>query len=153
MDLFLKIRDLLDQNIISYELKEHPPTATSEESARHRGEPLKIGAKAILLKTDDTFILAVFPADRKLDSKQLKKLLGSKKLRFATEEELQQITGCIKGAVPPFGQLFGTEMIIDEALFDEEYMAFNAGSLEQSMKMKTVDYQKLIQSRKERFTE
>src|SRR3954451_11841425 len=45
----------------------HEPTRTSEESANARGEPLQIGGKAILLKTDDVFRLFVLPADRKLD--------------------------------------------------------------------------------------
>ena len=35
-------------------------------------------------------------------------------------------------------------MIVDKKLFEEEYMAFNAGSLEHSIKMKTKDYRDII---------
>src|SRR3989338_8260014 len=103
MSLFQKIRDFLNQHQIPYTIIEHLPTPTSEDSARLRGEPLKIGAKALVLKTDDSFLMAVIPADRQLDTKKLKKLLHTRNLRFATPDELREKTGCEKGAVPPFG--------------------------------------------------
>ncbi|MBS3175712.1 hypothetical protein J4457_00565 [Candidatus Woesearchaeota archaeon] len=57
---------------------------------------------------------------------------------------MQQTTGLPKGAVPPFGNFLNIPMVVDKALFDEEYMAFNAGSLELSFKMKTKDYKTLV---------
>ena len=147
-----KIEQLLNQHHCIYEVKHHPPTRTSEESAKYRNEPLKIGAKAIVLKADNHFIMAVLPANRHLNSNLLKKYLRSKNLRFATGEELFQLTSLVPGAVPPFGSLFNLRMIVDEALFSEEFMAFNAGSLEQSIKMKTQDYAQIIQPETLSFT-
>lgn len=149
MDLFNKIKQLLDDNKISYQKYNHPPTKTSEESAKYRGVSLKIGAKAILLKDKKGFLIAVVPADRRLDSKKLKKVLQSKKLRFSTEEELKELTGCDKGSLPPFGSFFNLKIIADKALFEEEEIAFNAGSLENSIKMKTKDYTDLVNPQKE----
>ncbi|MEK6901004.1 MAG: YbaK/EbsC family protein [Nanoarchaeota archaeon] len=143
--IFENITALLREHTLSYIVKEHPPTTTSEESAHARGEPLKIGAKALMVKSDAEFVLAVLPADRRLDTGALKKLLGTKNMRFATPEELKQVTGCDKGAVPPFGNLLGVRMIVDQALFEEEFMAFNPGSLERSIKMKTAEYQRVVQ--------
>ncbi len=135
---------LLDQHNIHYVIKEHAPTPTSEDSARARGEPKKIGAKALLFKADDKFILCILPADRNVDSKAIKTIYNAKNLRLATIDELKEQTGCDKGAVPPFGSLMQIEMIVDQALFDEEFMAFNAGSLTTSIKMKTEDYKKIV---------
>ncbi len=149
MKLFEKIKELLEENSILYRTYNHPPTKTSEKAAEYRNVPLKIGAKAILLKEKKGFVIVIIPADRKLDSKKLKKVLGSKKLRFATEEELKEITGCDKGALPPFGSFFNLPLIVDKALFEEAEMAFNAGSLENSIKMKTKDYKILVHPQEE----
>lgn len=146
MTLFNRIIEFLDAHTVNYTVIEHPPTPTSEDSARYRGEPLKIGAKALVVKTDTEFLLAVIPADRKLDTKALKKIANSRNLRFATPEELKEKTGCEKGAVPPFGELLGIPMMVDPALFAEEDMAFNAGSLEKSIKMKTADYRRIVRA-------
>ena len=151
-NIFEKITELLAKHIIQYQVKEHLPTRTSEESAWHRGEPLKIGAKAMVMKTDTQFILAVLPADRKIDSARLKQALNTRNLRFATTEELLELTGLVPGAIPPFGSLFNLPMIVDKALLEEEYMAFNAGSLEKSIKMKVKDYVDVVTPRIEEFS-
>ncbi len=143
--VFEKIKSLLDENNIDYIVKEHPPTRTSQESALHRGEPLKIGAKALLVKGKDGFVLCVIPADQKLDTKKVKKIIKSKNLRFATIDELDELTGLVPGSVPPFGSILKIKMIVDAKQFEEEWMAFNAGSLEISIKMKTKDYRKIVE--------
>ena len=79
--------------------------------------------------------------------------MNSKNLRFATPEELKEMAGVEKGAVPPFGPLFGVEMIVDTTLFENEFMAFNAGSLETSIKMRTEDYKRIVNPRVEEITE
>lgn len=150
--IFEEIKELLDEKKVIYQFKVHPPTYTSEESALHRGEPLKIGAKAMILKTDTGFMMAALPADRKIDSARLKEIFHTKNLRFATKEELLEKTGLVPGAIPPFGSLFNTPMIIDKALLEEEYIAFNAGSLEKSIKMKTKDYMEIVKPKVEEFS-
>ncbi len=147
-----KIVALLDSSGVDYTVKKHAATPTSEDSARERGEPLKIGAKALLLKCKKEFVLVVLPADKRLEMKALRRVLGSSKLRFATEEELKELTGLEKGAVPPFGNFLGIEMIVDAKLFDEEWMAFNAGSLTMSVKMKAADYKRVVEPRVEEFS-
>src|SRR5437016_5528948 len=99
-----KIRDLLKTQGVSFKEIHHEPTYTSEESARARGVELHMGAKAILAKTDEAFRLFVLPADAKLDSAAIKRTLCIKKMRFATREELFDLTGLVPGCVPPFGE-------------------------------------------------
>ena len=99
---FDKIKTFLDENNVSYEFKEHEPVRTSEEAATVRGDDIRIGAKAMVLKADNDFLMVVLSAAKKIDSKTLKEILGVKKLRFATPEEVMEKTGCIPGGVPPF---------------------------------------------------
>jgi Ala-tRNA(Pro) deacylase len=136
------IREILNSHNISYRELHHEPTFTSAESARVRGEELRIGAKAILLKTDDTFGLFVIPADGKLDSAAIKRHLGLKKLRFATAEELFEITGLVPGSVPPFGSpVLPVQLYADPAVgAGTGRIAFNAGSLTVSIIMDAGDW-------------
>jgi len=116
-----------------------------------RGEPLDVGAKALLLKVDDAFHLFVLPADCKLDSAAVKKKFSAKRLRFATPEELLALTGVVPGSVPPFGEPILPFQLFADVSVGSAYgrVAFNAGSLTNSIVMSAVDW--AIVARPERF--
>ena len=137
-----RIREALSRQGVAYREISHAPTHTSEESARVRGESLAVGAKALLLKTDDVFRLFVLPADRQLDTKKIKQELKVKSTRFATSEELLALTGLVPGSVPPFGNpILPFELYGDTAIGTvEDKVAFNAGSLTLSIVMKATDW-------------
>jgi prolyl-tRNA editing enzyme YbaK/EbsC (Cys-tRNA(Pro) deacylase) len=135
------IRRLLADEGVPFREVQHVPTYTSEESAKARGEDLHTGGKALLLKTGDTFRLFVLPADRKLDSVAVKRRFGIKKVRFATADELKELTGLVPGSVPPFGPpVLPFEVYVDDAIRANERIAFNAGSLTDSIILATADY-------------
>jgi prolyl-tRNA editing enzyme YbaK/EbsC (Cys-tRNA(Pro) deacylase) len=152
MSAFSKIKSFLEEHHVSYEYKEHEEVRTSEEAAKARGEDIKIGAKAMILKADDKFIMFVLSAAKKIDSKRVKEILGAKSLRFATPEEVNQLTGCIPGGVPPFANIFGLDLLLDKTIVANEFMAFNAGERTKSLKIKTVDYLRLLKPRIEDFS-
>ena len=138
------IRAYLESKGVEFVEKHHEPTHTSDESARARGEPLRIGAKALLIKTDGRFRLFVLPADRKVDARAIKRHFGAKKLRFADAAELLTLTGLAPGSVPPFGEpILELELIADPALCDNDKVAFNAGSLTASIVMSSADYRRV----------
>jgi len=128
---------------VAFEIMEHAPVRTSEEAARVRGTPLEAGAKALVVRADERFVHCVLPAHLKADNALLRGLVGTRKLRFATPEELQTLTGCAPGAVPPFGNLFGLPVLVDEALCRNERVAFNAGSNAVSITMRAEDLVRL----------
>jgi prolyl-tRNA editing enzyme YbaK/EbsC (Cys-tRNA(Pro) deacylase) len=138
-----RIRETLSSGGVAHKEISHAPTHTSEESARVRGESLAVGAKALLLKTDDVFRLFVLPADRQLNTKRIKQELKVKSTRFATSEELLNLTGLVPGSVPPFGTpILPFELYGDTAIGTvEDKVAFNAGSLTLSIVMKATDWQ------------
>lgn len=100
----------------------HPPVRTSVEASNQRQVPLHSGAKAMLVcqKNTGQFALIVLPAHLSCNNKKIAATLGfpASKLRMATEEEVRAITGCIPGAVPPFGALFpqSVRTLIDEKM-------------------------------------
>jgi len=128
---------------VAFEIFEHAPVHTSEEAARARGTRLEEGAKALVVRAEDRYVPLVLPAHLKADNALLRALLGTRKLRFATPEELSALTGCAPGAVPPFGNLFGLPVFVDEELCRNERVAFNAGSNSVSVTMRRGDLVRL----------
>lgn len=148
-----RILELLDDAEISYRRISHEPTRTSEDSARARGESLETGGKALLLKAGDRFAVFVLSAALKLDSHAVKKHLGSRSLRFATADELMEMTGLVPGSVPPFGEpLLPFPLYIDESIEANERIAFNAGSLTDSLVLETADYLRIAGGEVFRFS-
>jgi prolyl-tRNA editing enzyme YbaK/EbsC (Cys-tRNA(Pro) deacylase) len=144
-NVFQKIKALLDQHAIPYRHIHHQPTHTSEQSARARGESTRIGGKTLVVKIEDEFRLFVLSAARKMDSHAMKKHLGVKRTRFATRQELKELTGCVPGCVPPFGPpILDLELYLDRSILENERIAFNAGSLTDSIIMKVEDYLSLV---------
>ena len=135
------ILEFLDGAGISYRHISHEPTRTSEDSARARGEALETGGKALLLKAGEGFFVFVLSAALRLDSQAVKKRLGVKSLRFATAEELMELTGLVPGSVPPFGEpVLPFSLYVDESIEANDRIAFNAGSLTESLVLSTADY-------------
>jgi prolyl-tRNA editing enzyme YbaK/EbsC (Cys-tRNA(Pro) deacylase) len=94
-----------------------------------------------LIKTDDVLRLFVLPADCRADSSAIRTELGVRRTRFATPEELQELTGLVPGSVPPFGDpILPFALHVDEGTCANERIAFNAGTLTDSMILTTADY-------------
>jgi len=138
--VFERIEEKLQQAGITFTVTRHAPVYTSEEAARIRGVPLCSGAKALVVKAGEAFCLLVVPADRKLDSKKARSALGVKALRFASREEVEQLTGLQPGSIPPFGSLFGLATSCDSALAGNPSINFNAGDHSISLSMSYADY-------------
>ncbi len=147
----LQIVELLKNGGYWFETFEHEPVRTSEEAAKMRdGYSLHQGAKAIIVRvkitnSDKKFVMLVIPGDLRFDNSKVKKLFNAKDIRFATEEEITALTNGVQtGGVPPFGNLFGLEVVVDPILLENEKIVFNAGDRRFSIGMKSVDYQTLV---------
>jgi Ala-tRNA(Pro) deacylase len=138
--VFLRVENLLKQHGVSFGVLRHQPVFTSEQAAAVRGVALSAGAKALICKVDDCFVMFVIPGDRKLDSKRVRQALGIHALRFATPDELRELTGLTPGAVPPFGSLFGLPTHCDARLAENERINFNAGDHSVSVSLRFTDY-------------
>lgn len=150
--VFERLVDLILDNKIDFEVMTHQPVETSEQAALVRGTNLESGAKAIVAKVDK-FMMFVLPSNLKLDSAKIKKIFKTKNFRFADDRELIEITGCKKGAVPPFGLLFDLETIVDKELLKQKEINFNAGANDKSIKMKTEDYIKIVKPKIEKISQ
>jgi len=139
-----RIVEWLTREGVTFRQVHHEPTFTSEQSAAARGEDVRVGGKALLLKVGEVFRLFVMSAALKLDSAAVKAHFGVKKVRFADAAELLQLTTLVPGSVPPFGEpILPFELFVDPSTTANTVIAFNAGSLTDSIIMPVADYLRL----------
>jgi len=144
MEVLDKIRNYLNENDVEFKEIHHNPTRTSQEAADARGEDVRIGGKALVMKIGKEVKLLVISAACKMDSRKIKEHFEVKRTRFLFKEELMELTGLVPGCVPPFGNpILDIELYVDESITRNKRIAFNAGSLTDSIIMSTEDYFRL----------
>lgn len=151
-----QITEILKSHKVWFETFEHEPVRTSEEAAKIRtGYSIHQGAKAMIVRVkitniDKKFVMLVVPGDLRFNNDRVKQIFTAKDIRFATEEEVAALTDGIQpGGVPPFGNLFDLEVIVDPLLLENEKIVFNAGDRSFSIGMKSVDYKMIVSPRVE----
>jgi prolyl-tRNA editing enzyme YbaK/EbsC (Cys-tRNA(Pro) deacylase) len=146
-----QIIELLKSHNFWFETFEHEAVRTSEEAAKVRhGYELRQGAKSLILRIrkngEKYFVNVIIPGSERFNNSRFQELLGTKDIRFATQEEASEITGGIEfGGVPPFGNLFGLPVYVDKKLLENEKIIFNAGDRRFSVALLSKDWVTLVQ--------
>lgn len=145
MPILRRLKEVLDQAKISYEIYNHPPAFTAQEIAATQHIPGNEMAKVVILKVDGGFIMAVVPASRLVDLGKAKMGLTAQEVALATEEEFSSLfPECAIGAMPPFGNLFGLPVYVDPALEKDEAIYFNGGNHFQTVRLRYRDFKELV---------
>jgi Ala-tRNA(Pro) deacylase len=153
MPILLMLKSYLDQHHVAYESIHHRRDYTSQEAAADTHTPGKEFAKTVILAVDDRFGMFVLPAIRQVDLEKVKRKLGAKKVRLASEDELAKISAdCEVGAMPPFGTLYELPVYVSPLITQDRLITFNAGTHEDAVRMLYSDYEKLAQPQSIDFT-
>ena len=137
---------------VEYEVIPHARTLTARDEAFEIGL-IEVG-KTVVLATERGFLRAVVPAAERLDLHKVRVLTGSRTLRLASEEELAGAYPMFElGAVPPFGGPTGDRTIVDRRLAHHESMVLEAGTHEESIRLRTRDLIRLTDARIEDICE
>jgi Ala-tRNA(Pro) deacylase len=140
-----KLKDFLDRNEIKYELIHHPTTYTAQLTAASSHLKPDELAKTVIVNRDGKLAMAVLSASRRVDLTALHAGSGAASLRLASELEFkQQFPDCDAGAMPPFGNLYGMEVFVDEGLRKNARVAFNAGSHDELLRLEYADFARLV---------
>lgn len=130
---------------IDNEIVEHPDLKTPPEVQGYLGLTLADGLSTMLMKAGDEFVSVVRRCDTRLDSKKLKKLVGTSKLRMANPEEFSKLTnGLPLGTARVFTPNLKT--YLDENLFKKECLTSGSGSFTCSVRVRSADLEKLPNS-------
>jgi Ala-tRNA(Pro) deacylase len=140
MGIAMKLSDYLKANGVPFEVVNHPHSGNSMQTARASNVPARCVAKAVVLEDATHTVMAVLPASRRLELRELQASDGPA-LRLATEAELKGLfIDCEPGAVPPIGAVYGIETIWDDSLMEQPETYFEAGDHETLVHMKTRDF-------------
>lgn len=141
-----QLKEFLDRHKVKYVTIAHSLAFTAQEiaqSAHIRGQEL---AKTVMVRLDGKMAMAVLPASRRVDFDLLKQGSGARTVELAGEGEFKdRFPGCELGAMPPFGNLYGMEVLVSEDLAGDDEIAFNAGTLTELIRMSSKDFQRLVQ--------
>ena len=138
------LRDFLDSHSLSYDVIAHEHTESGLRNAEAAHLPGDSVAKSVLLKDGDNYLLVVLPATRRLDLGQLHKALN-RQVGLATEDEVVKIfRDCEIGAIPPTGQFYDIETIVDDALLSQDEIYFEAGDHVSLVHMNRQNFSKLM---------
>ena len=145
MYLLTRLKQYLDRENVPYQHDVHRTAYTAQEVAAEEHVPGKLVAKTVVVKADAQFAMAVLPASLRLDTAALKTALGAKEVRLATEFEFTGLfPDCDVGAMPPFGNLYGLSVYVDESLTEDPEIVFNAGTHQDTIRMTYSDFARLV---------
>ena len=145
MPILRKLKAVLDQAKISYEVFNHPQAYTAQEIAASQHVSGREMAKVVILKLDGHFAMGVLPANKMVSFERARVGLGVKELSLATEDEFARLfLECEIGAMPPFGELFNLPVYVDPALEKDETIVFNAGNHQQTVRLRYADFKGIV---------
>jgi Ala-tRNA(Pro) deacylase len=146
MPILERLQRYLDDNRVRYEVLSHPPAYTAQEIAAAQHVKGRDFAKVVMAETPEGPLMVVLPATRRLDLLKLRAVLASKHPpRLAHEDEFAHLFApCEPGAMPPFGNLFGVPVYVDQSLTAEEAIVFQAGTHADTVRMRYADFAELV---------
>jgi Ala-tRNA(Pro) deacylase len=138
------LRKFLDENHIKYVNIRHSPAYTAQEIAASAHIPGKELAKTVMVKVDDELAMVVLPASKRVWTEEVSHAANGATVTLAEETEFKKrFPDCERGAMPPFGNLYGMRTYLSPALAKDEEIAFNAGSHTELIRMKYEDFERL----------
>jgi Ala-tRNA(Pro) deacylase len=148
-----KLKEFLDSQNVMYTTISHSPAYTAQEVAASAHIPGKEMAKTVIVKIDGKLAMAVLPANQKLNTGQLKDALNAGKVEVTGEREFRdRFIDCEIGAMPPFGNLYGLDVLVEKKLAKDDQIAFNACTHTEAIKMKYADFERLVKPKQLDFS-
>jgi len=145
MPVLKRLQSYLETHKIPYEVVSHPKAYTAHDVAQTLDVPGKLVAKVVMVKADAYFVMSVLPSTWRVDLKRLGDVLDASDLRLATEAEIANLfPDCQVGTMPPFGNLYGVEVYVDQLLTEDESIVFEAGTYVGAIKLKYKDFASLV---------
>ena len=140
------VTDYLENHNVNYHSYNHPPAVTAQEIAQSAHISGNLLAKTVIVNGDGNLAMAVLPANQKINPQKLQQIMGAKQLRIAGEYEFRdRFPHCETGGMPPLGDLYGMKVYMERGLLNDDWIAFNAGTHTEVIKMDTGVFRRLVQ--------
>ena len=128
-----------------YELCSHAHSRSSAETARTAHVTPHQLAKSVILEDEQGCVMAVVPADARVNVGLLARMLGRDRLHLSDEDRIAEMfSDCDLGAVPAIGMAWGMETIVDDELEDNAEVYFEAGDHEMLLRMSREQFRTMM---------
>ena len=146
------IRDYLRDRHVMHETLLHNPSSTAAHFAQSVHVPGTRVAKAVLVRAESRFALAVLPATHRIDLPRLAAILKVSALQLATEDEVEALFhDCERGAVPPFGGLYGISTVVDASLSGGNEIVIEGNARHEGIRLRYRDFEAVENPLRTRF--
>ena len=145
MAIAITLQEYLDKSGIDYDVLPHALTETSIDTAQTTHIPPEQIAKSVILEDEDGYLMAVIPASHHIELGQLSRQL-ERRLGLATEDELAGLfSDCDLGAIPPIGEAYHMDVVMDDSLERCPDVYFEAGDHTDLVHVRGPAFQQLMQ--------
>lgn len=153
---FEQLLGLLHMTRVPFSHVIHQPTVScNQDIFQDRLDEFGLACKQLFLRTHDThdvrYILVIVHPDQQVDTKALARTFQTRRLTFATAEELDRILGVKPGAVTPFALanreaiLADVRVAVDEKILNaHRKLTFPALRNDISIGIKTTDLMRFL---------
>lgn len=152
------IREYLRGRSVPFTLLLHPPAPTASQLAQSMRVPGQQVAKAVLVRiVPDVeppaaaeavdYVLAVLPATHRVELARLAAVLGLpvRAVRIASEDEVERVfQDCERGALPPFGHLYGLTTVVDTSLAAGPEIVVEGNLRHEGLRIRYRDYEAVV---------
>jgi Ala-tRNA(Pro) deacylase len=126
----LTVQQYLGSHGVGFDTLTHIRTISSMRAAKAASVSADKMVKAVVLKKlekKEGYLLAVIPASHRLHRLELQTRVGQH-IDLAFEDELTELfPDCEPGAVPPLGEAYGIETIVDDSIAEQSDIYFEGG--------------------------
>ncbi len=145
MSISHTLKEYLDREHVHYEVLPHPAAFRAVVIAQTLHTPVNEIAKVVVVKAHHRFVMTVLPASWNVDLHRLRDVFTTHHVRLATEDEIKALfPDCEVGAMPPFGNLYGLDVYVDQSLTEDEEITFQAGTHSEAIRMRYWDFAALV---------
>ena len=141
-----RLEEYLRENRVPFETQHHPRAVTAQEVAATEHVPGKLLAKTVMLLADGQMVMLALPAPYQVDLEKAAAALGVKEARLAEEDDFEDtFPDCEVGAMPPFGNLYGVPVYVEESLAEDDMIIFRSGTHTDTMSVSYADFERLVE--------
>lgn len=144
MGIAITLREFLDRKGAEFDLVPHafaPSSSRAAAAAHLSGDQV---VKAVVLNDEKGFLLAAVPATHKVKLGFLHRCY-QRHLDLATEQDIAELfDDCELGAVPPIGEPYGIDVIVDMSIARCGDIYFEAGDHREFVHMRGPEFRALL---------
>ena len=141
-----RLQAYLRENGVCFTLRYHAPAFTAQDVAACEHIPGDLLAKPVVVMADGRPLMLVLPATYVVNMAKLAETLGVREVHLAHEADLACLfDDCEIGALPPFGNLYGLDVYVDESITRDKHIEFRAGTHTDTIGVEYADYARIVQ--------